>query len=274
MIRAHADRRFVAVAIALVVAATAAAGYVGCGESASPESAQVLVAGAASLRDYLDSATEGWRASDSTAAFEFNIAGSNVLAEQLEHGAPFDVFIPAAESIVDTLVSHGVLNTDDVHLLASNDLVVIGGMDERDTLVRLEDLLKRGGRIAVASPGVPARIYAEESLRAASLWDTLKSRFIFGANVRQVVDYVARGESAYGLVYASDVVPFSDRVRILHRIAGALHRPIRYPIVVPRDAPHRAAALRLERYLLDSTGPILRRYGFQPIDTGSPAGAR
>jgi molybdate transport system substrate-binding protein len=43
--------------------------------------------------------------------------------------------------------------------------------------------------------------YAEECLRSLGLWHPLQPKFIFAENVRQVLEYVARGEVDAGFVY-------------------------------------------------------------------------
>ena len=52
---------------------------------------------------------------------------------------------------------------------------------------------------------VPAGQYAEESLRALGLWERLQPKLIFAENVRQALDYVARGEVDDGRDRAGDV---------------------------------------------------------------------
>ena len=47
---------------------------------------------------------------------------------------------------------------------------------------------------AIDPKTVPAGQYAEESLRSLGLLDALRPRFILAENVRQALEYVARGE--------------------------------------------------------------------------------
>src|SRR5690606_37947980 len=60
-------------------------------------------------------------------------------------------------------------------------------------------------RIAVGKPAtVPAGRFTREALSAAGAWDRLESKFVYADSVRQVLDYVSRGEAEAGFVYATD----------------------------------------------------------------------
>ena len=116
---------------------------------------------------------------------------------------------------------------------------------------------------------MPARIYTEEALHAAGLWEEVGPRLVFGENVRQVLDYVARGEAEIGFVYSSDATAFGTRVRVLHRVDSTLHRPIRYPAAIMTDGGNTRGARSFLKMLTGSIGrDILRRHGFSPIDIG------
>ena len=51
---------------------------------------------------------------------------------------------------------------------------------------------------------VPAGRYTQEALTQAGLWEQLQPKLIMGESVRQVLDYVSRGEVDAGFVYATD----------------------------------------------------------------------
>jgi molybdate transport system substrate-binding protein len=73
-------------------------------------------------------------------------------------------------------------------------------------------------RIAIGNPKtVPVGQYAEESLRALGLWDRVRAKLVFAENVRQVLDYVNRGEVEVGFVYATDAATRAGRVKEVFR---------------------------------------------------------
>jgi molybdate transport system substrate-binding protein len=240
----------------------------GCARDSSDEPAQrheVLVSAAASLKDAFTEIGAAAEAADTTLKITFNFGASNLLARQIEQGAPVDVFASAAEEIMDSLDNGGKIVHDSRHTFAHNGLVVVTTADNTDTLTELSEAsLTRYDRIAIASPGVPARIYAEEALRNAELWNVLERRFVFGGNVRQVLDYVARGEAPIGFVYSSDATAFGKKIRVLLQVPESLHRPISYPAALVVDGPNPTGAEAFMKILLGPTGQnILGRYGFK-----------
>ncbi len=72
--------------------------------------------------------------------------------------------------------------------------------------------------MAVGNPAtVPAGRYTKEALVKAGLWDTLSPKFILAESVRQVLDYVSRGEVDAGLVYSTDAAIAKGKVRSSRR---------------------------------------------------------
>jgi molybdate transport system substrate-binding protein len=117
-------------------------------------------------------------------------------------------------------------------------------------------------RIAIGSPeSVPAGRYARDALRHAGAWDALQGKLVRAQNVRQVLDYVARGEVDAGFVYNTDAAIMPDRVAVSAQPDEA--RAVRYPIaaVAGSRAPEVAAA-----FVAFAASPtaraVLDRYGF------------
>jgi molybdate transport system substrate-binding protein len=156
---------------------------------------------------------------------------------------------------------------------ARNLLTVVKPADSRVDITKASDLLEaRVGRVAIGQPkSVPAGQYAEESLRALGLWDRIQPKLVFAENVRQVLDYVARGEVEAGFVYTTDAATRSQGVKETFRPPEDTYRPVVYPGAVVAASKHPA----LGRDFLDLLGglqgrAVLERFGFQP----PPAGAR
>ena len=74
--------------------------------------------------------------------------------------------------------------------------------DGKLDIARLQDLVQPGvSRIAIGNSAiVPVGRYAREALQAARLWSVLQAKAINAQNVRQSLDYVARGEVDAGFV--------------------------------------------------------------------------
>ena len=192
----------------------------------------------------------------------FNFAASGVLLQQILQGAPADVFASADQATMDRGVREQVLDAASRRDFAANTLVLIapqGGVP----LSRPEDL---GGeavrRIAVGKLAtVPVGRYTREALESARLWTTVEPRLVQADSVRQVLDYVARGEVDAGFVYRTDAELMKDRVRLVATVGG--HTPVRYPAAVVSASRQAALARAFVDYL---GGPeaqaILGRHGF------------
>jgi molybdate transport system substrate-binding protein len=118
---------------------------------------------------------------------------------------------------------------------------------------------------------VPAGQYAEESLKAMGIWEKVQPKVVLAENVRQALDYVARGEVDAGFVYTTDVAARAQRVKEAFRPAEDTYRPIVYPAAVVAASRHQALAQAFIDALVSESGrAALGRFGFQP----PPAGAR
>jgi molybdate transport system substrate-binding protein len=140
-------------------------------------------------------------------------------------------------------------------------------LDSPLDLARPRDLLDpRVKRIVVGNPKtVPVGQYSEEALRALGLWDRLKPRLVFAENVRQALEYVARGEVDAGFVYASDLAARPGRVKEAFRPGEDTYQAITYPVAVVKDARQPALAEVFIKLLLSAEGQaVLARLGFQP----------
>jgi len=120
------------------------------------------------------------------------------------------------------------------------------------------------GRVAIGNPRtVPAGQYAEEALKNLKLWDVIQPRLVLAENVRQVLDYVTRGEVDAGIVYASDMAGAHGEAVIAADAPKGSHSPIQYPIAVVKETGNRADAQRFINLIISSTGQaVLKKYGF------------
>ena len=93
---------------------------------------------------------------------------------------------------------------------------------------------------------------------------SLKEKFIYTENVRQVLDYVVRGEVDAGVVYATDAATRSKEIRIIAIAPEASHKPVIYPIAVVKGSKSEADAKAFISLALSPEGKkILQKYGFK-----------
>jgi molybdate transport system substrate-binding protein len=245
---------------ALSLAALALA--LACGGPAERET--IAVGAAASLAAAVREAADGFARARPGVEVGVHAAASGVLVRQIERGAPIDVFVSASPREVDRLAESGLVVPGTRTAVASNRLVLVvpaGGPDR----VQLRDLADpTWDRIAVANPSTaPLGRYTRQALDAAGVTTAVRDRLIAGESARHVRDWVARGEVAVGIVYATDAAVDGDALHVAGEIDGATHDPVVYEAVaVARDGASPRAA-ELVRWLASQEGrSTLARHGF------------
>lgn len=242
---------------------------VGLVASAGSAAAQELTLSVAiSMKEAIEELGRTFTQSRPGVVLRYNLGASGELSKQIEAGAPVDVFISAAARQMDELETLGLLLPGSRRVFAHNVLVAIQPADSAFDLARPTDLLdSRVKRIVIGNPKtVPVGQYTEESLRGLGLWPRLSDKLVFAENVRQALDYVARGEVDAGFVYATDVrTARAGTVKEAFRPAEDTYRRVVYPAAVVRDSKHKALAQAFIELLLSPPGrAVLTRFGFQP----------
>lgn len=221
---------------------------------------EITVSAAASLTDAFNELKTIFEKEHPGLKVNANYAASNPLLRQILAGAPVDVFASADQATMDSAAKEGVVDPATRKDFARNVLVLIVPKGSRKP-ASLEDL-QNFKRIAVGNPdSVPAGRYTKAALGKAGLWDKLGPAFIQGASVRQVLEYVARGEVDAGFVYGTDAAQQGDKVDVVMVVEG--HDPINYPIAVSLTGNDKKAGQEFVDFVLSPTGQaILARYGF------------
>lgn len=224
---------------------------------------EVIVSAAASLTNAFRQIGEGFEAANPGVRIVTNFASSGALLRQIEMGAPVDVFASADQKTMDQAEEMKLIQAGTRKDFVSNKLVLIVPPESKTTLESPRDLTRNEfTRISLGNPDtVPAGRYAREVLSSAGTWETLQPRFVYGESVRQVLDYVSRGEVEAGFVFSTDAAIARDKVRVAASMAG--HTPIKYPIAVVAGTRDAELSRRFIEYVLGNEGrEILAKYGF------------
>jgi len=227
---------------------------------------EITVSAAISLKNAFEEIAKIYQVTGGRARILFNFGASGDLARQIEGGAPVDVFASAAQKDMDGLDSKGLILQGSRSNIAANSVVLVVPVGSKAVPASFEGLAaKEIKKIAVGNPKtVPAGRYAEEVLTYYKLFPSVKDKLIFTENVRQVLDYVARGEVDAGIVYATDASTRSKEVRTARSAPEKSHKPVVYPIAVVKGTENEAAAKAFVGFVLSPEGQrILEKYGFR-----------
>lgn len=229
--------------------------------SAWAQAQTLTVSAAASLGDAMKALVPRFETQHPGVSVRLNLAASGVLLQQLAAGAPVDVLATADEETLDRATAQRWIDPATRRVLATNTLVLVAPAGTG--LTGLDALTGPGvKRIALGKPGsVPAGRYAQQALEARGQWAALQGKLVPADNVRQVLDYVARGEVEAGFVYATDAASAAGKVRVVATVGG--HAPIRYPVAVASDAGQPALARAFVQFLASPAAQaLLRQQGF------------
>jgi molybdate transport system substrate-binding protein len=224
---------------------------------------QLTVSAAASLTDAFKEIGTRFEAAKAGATVRFNFAASGVLLQQVSQGAPVDVFASADQETMTRGVDQKLIDPATRRDFATNSLVLIEPGKDGVGIKSLQDLNGPAvKKIAVGKVAtVPVGRYTKQALDAANLWNALEPRFVQADSVRQVLDYVSRGEVEAGFVYRTDAALMGDKVKIVLTATG--HTPVSYPVAVVADSKQKALAQEFITFLSSGASQeILARYGF------------
>ena len=224
---------------------------------------EVTVSAAASLTNAFKDIAQGYEAAHPGSKVLLNFGASGALLQQMAKGAPVDVFASADQETMDMAQQQGLVRAADRQDFVRNALVVIAPMDAKAPPAALKDLAAPGvTRVALSTPAsVPVGRYGKHALEAAGLWTAVQPKLINTTNVRQSLDYVARGEVDAGFVYATDAAVMKDKVKTVFDVP--LDVAILYPIARTAAASNVADADVFIAYVRSPSGQaVLARYGF------------
>jgi molybdate transport system substrate-binding protein len=190
-----------------------------------------------------------------------SLGSTGMLARQIEQGAPFDVFFAANRKFVEDLEKGGYILPGTVELYAEGRIVIAvkrSGLK----ITRIEDLRNsKITRIAIANPEhAPYGVAAMEALKSAGLWDEIKTRLVYGENIRQALQFVESGNAEAGIIARSvaDVagIDYSE-------VPSSLHKPISQAAGVVSSSKQIDGARAFIKFVNGSEGrPIMKKYGF------------
>ncbi|MEU7588430.1 molybdate ABC transporter substrate-binding protein [Micromonospora sp. NPDC049230] len=257
---ARVTRTAMAVVLALTVA--------GCGAGADRASGgavdgrvtgTVTVFAAASLTESFTRIGADFEAANPGSTVTLNFAGSSALANQVNQGAPADVFASAAPATMATVTEAG--NADGApSVFARNQLVIAVPRGNPGRVTGLADLGRPGVKVALCARQVPCGAAARTALDAAGVALTPVT---LEQDVKGALAKVRLGEVDAALVYRTDALAASADVTGVEFPESA--RAVNdYPIVALRDAPNPAGARALVAYVRSAPAQaVLAEAGFQ-----------
>ncbi|MBI2711099.1 MAG: molybdate ABC transporter substrate-binding protein [Actinobacteria bacterium] len=222
-------------------------------------SGDLQVFAAASLTDAFTELGKAFEAEHPKVTVTFDFAASSALAQQIDEGAPADVFAPADEASMKRVTERG--NASDPRIIARNRLAILVEKGNPKGITGLADLAEPGVVLALCAPAVPCGRLADAALEKAGVRVEPAS---LEENVKAVVAKVTLGEADAGIVYATDVKAAGGKAEgVGIGIAGDPSLEAVYPIAVTKQARNAAAARAWIEFVRSGEGQkTLAKFGF------------
>ena len=240
----------------------------GCSSSTKKEdkTIELNISAAASLKEAMADLEAAYTSKNPEVSFVIKYGSSGSLQQQIEQGAPCDLFISAGEKQMTALEEEGLLLDGTNKDLVKNSLVLVTSNDSEISSI---DSLNSDAvsKIALGEPSsVPAGKYADETLTSLAIKDSLNNKLVFAKDVKEVLAWTASGNADAGFVYLSDALS-SDGVKIVETISEEYHSPITYPVAIIKDSDDIDAAKAFEDFLFtDEAQEIFEKYGYKSVE--------
>ena len=187
---------------------------------------------------------------------------------QMQNGAPFDLFFSADIEYPKKLEAAGLAEPRTLYEYAVGRIVIWTPADAKVDVTKhgWQTLLDASvKRIAIANPEhAPYGRAAVAALQKAGIYESVKSKLVYGENISQAAQFVQSGNAQAGIVAMSLAVSPAMRHGKRWEIPAQMHSPIEQGAIVLKDAKNKDAALAFLEFVKSADGrTTLMKYGFE-----------
>jgi molybdate transport system substrate-binding protein len=264
-------RRFAATLLttSLIVVGLAACGSNNSGTSSAPGpsasesgslslSGNITVFAAASLTESFTELGKQFESANPGTKVTFSFGASSGLAQQINSGAPADVFASASPRNMDQVVDVGGASNPKV--FATNKMEIATPPNNPAQIASVNDLAKSSVKTALCQPQVPCGSVAQQVFTNAKI--TVKP-VTLEPDVKSVLTKVQLGEVDAGMVYVTDVKAAGEKVKGVE-ISDDVNASTDYPIAALTKSGNAAVASAFVDLVLSPAGQgVLTAAGFQ-----------
>jgi molybdate transport system substrate-binding protein len=243
--------------IGRLVLGLTALGSAGCGHTAVPR--EVHVAAAANLREALDEIARGFESKTGIHVVS-TIGATAQLAQQVENGAPVDVFLAADTQHVDQLISKGVADPQSRAIYARGRLVLWA--PQRTDITSLRDLASpHVNQVGCAKPELaPYGAAAIQALKHEGLWQVVEPKLVYAQSISAAKQFADSGNVAAAFTALSLIHNQSGHYVLIDE---RLHDPLDQALCIVKQSAQPDSARQFRDYVMGDAGrSILVRYGY------------
>ncbi|MFZ0734364.1 MAG: molybdate ABC transporter substrate-binding protein [Candidatus Sulfotelmatobacter sp.] len=198
---------------------------------------------------------------------KLSFGASGAITQQIENGAPFDIFFSADMDYPRQLIAHGDADSASLYEYAVGKLVLRVPPDSPLDPAKGMDILLDSSvqKIAIANPQhAPYGRAAVAALKHTGLYDRVSSRLVLGENVSQAAQFVESGNAQAGFVaLAHAVAPGMQGKGKYWEVPAENYPPLVQGVVIISRSQHKKEAADFLEYMKTKTAAeILQKYGF------------
>lgn len=228
----------------------------------SPGSQELTVSAAADLTPAFQELGKLFEQQNGT-KIVFNFGSTGQLAQQIEKGAPVDLFAAANVSFIDDLERKDLIVRGTKALYARGRLTIWTRKNSSlPSIERIEDLARADVKhVAIANPEhAPYGLAAKEALGRAGIWEAVSPKLVYGENISQTLQFAESGNVDAAIVALSLSTQSDGKWKL---IPSELHNPLDQALAVIKGARNETAARRFAAFINAPEGrAVMRKYGF------------
>lgn len=230
-------------------------------------SQELTVAAAADLRPALDEISAKFK-SESGITLRVSYGSSGNFFQQLQNGAPFDVFLSANVDYPKKLEQAGLVASGTYYEFARGSIALMVPYDSKLDLteglhVLLTPTVKK---VAIANPShAPYGQAAVAAIKSMGIYDWVAPHLVMGENISEAASFVLSGAADVGIVAKSLALApaAAKRVKFVD-VPAKYYPPLLQAMVVLKSSKNQAAATRFESFMRSEDAEnILKQFGFE-----------
>ncbi len=222
------------------------------------------VAAAADLKYAFDELKPLFEQANPVHTLELIMGSSGKFHQQIDNGAPFDMFFSADVSLPKALVKSGKAIAPVTTYAFGR--VVLWSAKVDATKLTLQNLLEPQFRkVAIAAPEhAPYGARAKEALQHAGVWDKLQPKLVYGENISHTAQLIDLQAADIGIVALSLAV--NDKLKSkggYYLIPADFHQPLEQAYVLTQRGANNTAAHAFATFMrTESARQVMHHNGF------------
>jgi len=228
---------------------------------------EITVAAAADLQPAMqDMAARFEKETGNTVKLIYGSSGN--FFQQIQNGAPFDIFFSANLDYPRRLEAAGLTAPGSYYPYAKGKIVIwVRKESTIDLSSGMQALLAASvEKVAIANPQhAPYGQAAVAAMRKQNVYDRLKDKLVLGENISQTASFVVSGSADAGIIALALVLSpnMRDKGRYV-AIPDSDYPPIEQACVILGRSKNKETAVQFLSFLRTAAGgELLRRYGFE-----------